>query len=92
MPKSGNIANAMGKISATAVVSLLNGKESPVLAPGNTCYSWVSDKEAIAVVNSYKVDKGKVVQIEQKLSPGKSATVGQNALAWRASIWNDILG
>ena len=92
VPKSGNIANAMGKISATAVVSLLNGKESPVLAPGNTCYSWVSDKEAIAVVNSYKVDKGKVVQIEQKLSPGKSATVGQNALAWRASIWNDILG
>ena len=92
VPKSGNIANAMGKISATAVVSLLNGKESPVLAPGNTCYSWVSDKEAIAVVNSYKVDKGKVVQIEQKLSPGKSATVAQNALAWRASIWNDILG
>lgn len=92
VPKSGNIANAMGKISAAAVVSLLKGKEPPVLAPGNTCYSWVSDKEAIAVVNSYKVDKGKVVQIEQKLSPGKSATVAQNSLAWRASIWNDILG
>lgn len=92
VPKSGNIANAMGKISATAVASLLRGKEPPVLAPGNTCYSWVNDKEAIAVVNSYKIDKGKVVQIEQKLTPGKSTAVAQNALAWRASIWNDILG
>jgi len=92
VPKSGNIANAMGKICATAVVSLLNGKEPPVIAPGNTCYSWVNDKEAIAVVNAYRIDKGKVVQIEQKLTPGKSAAVAQNSLAWRASIWNDVLG
>jgi NADPH-dependent 2,4-dienoyl-CoA reductase/sulfur reductase-like enzyme len=92
VPKSGNIANAMGKICATAVASLLKDKEPPALAPGNTCYSWVNDKEAIAVVNAYKIDKGKVVQIEQKLTPGKSVAVAQNSLAWRASIWNDILG
>ncbi|MGH7795596.1 MAG: FAD-dependent oxidoreductase [Candidatus Binatia bacterium] len=92
VPKSGNIANSMGKICATAVASLLNGKEPPVIAPGNTCYSWVNDKEAIAVVNAYKVEKGKVVQIEQKLTPGKSVAVAQNSLAWRTSIWNDILG
>jgi len=92
VPKSGNIANAMGKICATAVASLLRDKQPPVLAPGNTCYSWVNDKEAIAVVNAYKIDNGKVVQIEQKLTPGKSAAVAQNSLAWRASIWNDILG
>ncbi|MBI2364142.1 MAG: FAD-dependent oxidoreductase [Deltaproteobacteria bacterium] len=92
VPKSGNVANAMGKICATAVVSLLNGKEPPVLAPGNTCYSWVNDKEAIAVVNAYKIENGKVVQIEQKLTPSKSVAVAQNSLAWRASIWNDMLG
>ncbi len=92
VPKSGNVANAMGKICATAVASLLKGKEPPVIAPGNTCYSWVNDKEAIAVVNSYKIEKGKVVQIEQKLTPGKSVAVAQNSLAWRASIWNDVLG
>src|SRR5207244_3362434 len=39
VPKSGNIANAMGKICAVAVVHLLNGKEVPSMAPGNTCYS-----------------------------------------------------
>jgi sulfide dehydrogenase [flavocytochrome c] flavoprotein chain len=92
VPKSGNVANAMGKITATAVANLLRGKEPPTLAPGNTCYSWVNDKEAIAVVNSYKIDKGKVVQIEQKLTPGKSVTVAENSLAWRASIWTDVLG
>jgi len=92
VPKSGNVANAMGKICATAVVNLLNGKEPPVIAPGNTCYSWVNDKEAIAVVNAYKIENGKVVQIEQKLTPGKSVAVARNSLAWRASIWNDVLG
>jgi sulfide dehydrogenase [flavocytochrome c] flavoprotein chain len=92
VPKSGNIANAMGKICATAIVHLLNGKEPPVVAPGNTCYSWVNDKEAIAVVNSYRIENGKVVQIEQKLTPGKSIITAQNSLAWRASIWNDVLG
>ena len=47
VPKSGNIANAMGKICAVAVAHLLNGREAPVLAPGNTCYSWINDKEAL---------------------------------------------
>jgi sulfide dehydrogenase [flavocytochrome c] flavoprotein chain len=92
VPKSGNIANATGKICATAIVHLLNGKEPPVLAPGNTCYSWVSDREAIAVVNAYRIDNGKVVQIEQKLTPQAAVSVAQNSLAWRTSIWNDVLG
>jgi NADPH-dependent 2,4-dienoyl-CoA reductase/sulfur reductase-like enzyme len=92
VPKSGNIANAMGKISATAVVALLNDKQPPQIPPGNTCYSWVNDREAIAVVNAYKIDKGKVVQIEQKLTPAQSALWGQNANGWAKSIWNDMLG
>lgn len=92
VPKSGNVANAMGKICATAIVSLLSDKAPPQIAPGNTCYSWVNDKEAIAVVNAYKIENGKVVQIEQKLTPGKSVAVAQNSLSWRTSIWNDVLG
>jgi len=91
VPKSGNVANAMGKISAVAVTSLLAGKQPPALPPGNTCYSWVSDREAIAVVNTYRIENGKVVQIEQKLTPAQSAAVGQNAIGWSVSIWQDIL-
>lgn len=92
VPKSGNIANAMGKITAVAVASLLGGKEAPLLPPGNTCYSWVNDREAIAVVNAYKIENRKVVQIEQKLTPGQSVAVAQNAIGWATSIWADMLG
>ncbi len=91
VPKSGNVANAMGKIAAASVVSLIHGKEPPALAPGNTCYSWVSASEAIAVVNAYKIDNGKVVQIEQKLTPAQSPLVAQRALGWAQSIWADVL-
>ncbi len=91
VPKSGNVANNMGKVSAIAIAHLLNGKQPPAMAPGNTCYSWVNDREAIAVVNAYRIDKGKVVQIEQKLTPGQSADYGRHAIGWATSIWNDIL-
>jgi NADPH-dependent 2,4-dienoyl-CoA reductase/sulfur reductase-like enzyme len=92
VPKSGTVANAMGKIAASAVVHLLNGKEPPAMAPVNVCYSWVSDQEAMAVINAYRIQGGKVVQIEQKLTPGHSLATGQNAVSWTTSIWNDILG
>jgi NADPH-dependent 2,4-dienoyl-CoA reductase/sulfur reductase-like enzyme len=91
VPKSGNVANNMGKAAALSIVSLLNGKPVPLMPPGNTCYSWVSDKEAIAVVNAYKIENDKVVQIEQKLTPAQSASVAQRAEGWRQSIWADML-
>ena len=91
VPKSGNVANAMGKVCAMAIVSQLNGRPVPSMAPGNTCYSWVSNTEAIAVVNAYKMDKGKVVQIEQKLTPAQNASVAQRSLGWAQSIWADML-
>ena len=90
VPKSGNVANNMGKICANAVVQLINGKPVTPMAPGNTCYSWVNDSEAIAVVNAYRIAEGKVVQIEQKLTPAKSAQWGQNAVGWAMSIWQDM--
>jgi NADPH-dependent 2,4-dienoyl-CoA reductase/sulfur reductase-like enzyme len=91
VPKSGTIANGMGKIAANAVVQLVNGRPVPAMAPLNVCYSWVSDRDAMAVVNAYRIDNGKVVQIEQKLTPGHSSMIGQHALGWATSIWSDIL-
>src|SRR5262245_16182281 len=92
VPKSGTIANAMGKICASSVVHLLNGRPAPPIPPLNTCYSWVSDTEAMAVVNAYRIENGKVVQIEQKLTPGHSALYAQHAEGWAKSIWADVLG
>jgi hypothetical protein len=62
------------------------------MAPLNTCYSWVSDREVVAVVNAYRIAEGKVVQIEQKLTPGPSTVWADHAVAWATSIWSDILG
>jgi sulfide dehydrogenase [flavocytochrome c] flavoprotein subunit len=92
VPKSGTIANAMGKICANAVVSLRSGRPAPAVPPLNPCYSWVNDREAMAVVNAYKIDNGKVVQVEQKLTPGHSTLYAQHAEGWARSIWTDILG
>ncbi|HEV8614482.1 MAG TPA: FAD/NAD(P)-binding oxidoreductase [Methylomirabilota bacterium] len=92
VPKSGTIANSMGKIAAAAVVQMLNGRPAPLLPPLNTCYSWVNDREAMAVVNAYKIENNKVVQVEQKLTPGHSAMYAQHANGWARSIWSDILG
>jgi sulfide dehydrogenase [flavocytochrome c] flavoprotein chain len=92
VPKSGNVANNMGKVAASAVAHLIAGKEPPLMTLGNTCYSWVNDREAIAVVNAYRIKDRKVEQIEQKLTPAASVDVARNSLGWRASIWRDILG
>jgi NADPH-dependent 2,4-dienoyl-CoA reductase/sulfur reductase-like enzyme len=92
VPKSGTIANAMGKIAASAVVHLLGARPVPPVPPVNTCYSWVNDREVMAVVNAYRIDGGKVVQVEQKLTPGHSALYAQHAEGWARSIWTDILG
>jgi sulfide dehydrogenase [flavocytochrome c] flavoprotein chain len=92
VPKSGTMANAMGKICANAVVSLMSGRPAPAVPPVNACYSWVSDREAIAVVNAYKVEAGKVVQVEQKLTEGASSLYAQHAEGWAKSIWADVLG
>src|SRR6185312_9198935 len=43
VPKSGNVANAMGKITAAVVVAMLHGRPVLEMPPGNTCYSWVND-------------------------------------------------
>ena len=91
VPKSGTIANAQGKIAASAVVSLLSGRPVAEMPPLNTCYSWVSDREVVAVVNAYRIDNGKVVQIEQKLTPGPSTLWAEHAVAWANNIWSDIL-
>src|SRR4029077_14466134 len=58
MPKSGSMANAHGKTCAAAIVALLNN-QPPNAAPTliNTCYSMVSDKQAMHVTSVHKYDE-----------------------------------
>ncbi|MGE4498687.1 MAG: FCSD flavin-binding domain-containing protein [Deferribacterales bacterium] len=93
VPKSGFVANSMGKVAAAAVVSQLNGREP--LKPNlvNTCYSMVNDKEAIFISGVYDYDENTKMITSRGggLSPARSELYGKHAEDWALSIWSDIL-
>jgi sulfide dehydrogenase [flavocytochrome c] flavoprotein subunit len=97
MPKSGHMANQHGKICAAAVVDLLNGKE-PNRKPlvNNTCYSFVSDKDAvhIASVHTYNAQQKTMLPVPGAggLSSVANAIEGNYAMDWARNIWADSLG
>jgi sulfide dehydrogenase [flavocytochrome c] flavoprotein subunit len=63
MPKSGYSANSEAKVCATNVVALINGKETTDLSGINTCYSYITDKDAISVAGVYAVKEGKIIAV-----------------------------
>jgi len=96
MPKSGHLANQHAKVAAAAIIQQLKGQAvstTPVVA--NTCYSYVTAREAvhISTVHQYDaVDKTfKVVPGSGGLSSAASALEGRIALAWADNIWADTL-
>ncbi|MEE4254283.1 MAG: NAD(P)/FAD-dependent oxidoreductase [Desulfuromusa sp.] len=95
MPKSGFVANSMGKVAAAAVVAELSGKKASLPSFANTCYSMVNETEAIFVTGVYKYDPAtdKNIKITEasKTSPGRSDYYGRCAGDWATSIWADML-
>ena len=84
-------------VGAAAVVALMHGEQvntEPMIA--NTCYSFVSDKEAVHVSSIHKYDTEKktmvTVQGSGGLSSASSEIEGQYAEAWAHNIWTDMLG
>ncbi len=63
MPKSGYSANSEAKVCAMNVVALMNGRETTELSGINTCYSYITDKDAISVAGVYAVKDGKIVGV-----------------------------
>ncbi len=97
MPKSGFMANNHGKVVADAIVARLTGQpinESPIIA--NTCYSFVSDKEAVHVASVHKWDAAKKTLLPLEGAGGPSAPRNAleagYALTWARTIWADALG
>ena len=95
MPKSGSMANNHAKIAAAAIVDLLNGREPQPLQIGNTCYSFVSEKEAIRVSSVHRWDAAQGTLLPVKGSGGVSAArseaEGTYAWNWARTIWADSL-
>jgi len=88
MPKSGYSANSEAKVCALNVVALMNGKEPISLSGINTCYSFLTDKEAVSVAAVYKVDGGKIVSVKGAggVSPDLSTLEAQYARSWIKNI------
>jgi NADPH-dependent 2,4-dienoyl-CoA reductase/sulfur reductase-like enzyme len=95
MPKSASMANNHAKIAAGAIVDLLNGREPQPLKIINTCYSFVSEKEAIRVSSVHEWEPGQGTLIAVKGSGGVSAArseaEGNYAWSWARTIWSDSL-
>ena len=93
VPKSGYVANSMGKVAAAAIVAALNGREAPRPSMANTCYSLVSAEEGISVTAIYDYDdeSGKIAPTASGLSPARSRAIKRRNEDWARAIWSDML-
>jgi NADPH-dependent 2,4-dienoyl-CoA reductase/sulfur reductase-like enzyme len=96
MPKSGHMANQHGKTCAAAIVALMSGQQPnsmPIYA--NTCYSFVSEEDAVHVASVHRYDAEKKTMLAVAGSGGLSSAAseleGRYALAWARNIWADAL-
>ena len=97
MPKSASMANNHAKIAAAAIVASLTGQPVPSsVVISNTCYSYVSDREAVHVNAVYRYDIDKKTMLPVAGSGGLSAQRNElekaYADAWANNIWADSLG
>jgi sulfide dehydrogenase [flavocytochrome c] flavoprotein chain len=95
MPKSGSMANNHAKIAAAAIVEMLNGRSPAPVKIINTCYSFVSQKEAIRVssVHEWDATQGTLIAVKGSggVSAARSEAEGTFAWSWAKTIWADSL-
>lgn len=99
LPKSGYAANSEAKVTAAAVVAMLNGNDPGDPSWVNTCYSIVGPDDAISVAMVYNLVDGKVSKVKgsggltpMDSSPSDRAREVQYAYSWFNNITSDIFG
>lgn len=92
MPKSGYSANSQAKACALNLVAAMNGKELTEFSGINTCYSFITAKEAVEVTGVYKVDKGAIVAAAGSVgvSPDLSELEAIYAESWLKNILTEM--
>ncbi|MBI5901828.1 MAG: NAD(P)/FAD-dependent oxidoreductase [Rhodocyclales bacterium] len=95
MPKSGYSANSEAKICAMNVVALMNGKETTEMSGINTCYSYITDKEAVSVAAVYAVKEGKIIAVPNSggVSPADFSAAKTEAIyaqSWLKNILTEM--
>jgi NADPH-dependent 2,4-dienoyl-CoA reductase/sulfur reductase-like enzyme len=95
-PKSGFMANALGKIVARHLAARLDGKESSPLEPANICYSMVDGDQggrSIWVSHSFawNAREGKY-DSTSKTDLVPSRENAETSYRWADSVWSEMLG
>ena len=92
MPKSGYSANSEAKVCATNIVALMNKRETVGLSGINTCYSYITEKEAVSVAAVYAVKDGKIVGVPNSggVSPDLNEAEGIFAKSWLNNILTEM--
>jgi sulfide dehydrogenase [flavocytochrome c] flavoprotein chain len=92
MPKSAFSANSQGKVAAINLVALMNGREPVAPAEINVCYSFVNEREAMAVSAVYRVlgDSTVAVPGAGGLSSEYSVLEGLHARSWMQNILEEM--
>ena len=96
MPKSASMANKHGKVAAAAIVAMMNGQPpNPTPTMINTCYSYVSDREAMHVDIRAPWNREEGARAGPRpggVSAQRSELEKPYAYAWARNIWADTLG
>ena len=92
MPKSGYSANSEAKVCATNIVALMNGKETTELSGINTCFSYLTAKEAVSVAGVYTVKDGAIIAVPNSggVSPDLSELEAIYAESWLKNILTEM--
>lgn len=95
LPKSGHLASSQAKVCAAAVIELMQGRQpDPTPAIANTCYSMLSNNEAVHVAHVYRYNVEKQAMIAAEgggVSASRSVMEGTLANYWLKNILSDVL-
>ncbi len=92
-PKSGHVANFVGKIAATYISQRIAGKELKVMLPDNLCYMLVnaSPREAISVQFDYELLPDGTIKQTQIDVDIRSPDLLEEDFKWARRMYDDFL-
>lgn len=101
-PKSGSIANGQGRLVATHIARLIQGREplKEVTLPENICFSMVNGEEAISIGVTFSLMQDKdlngndttVIKPKMTENNTRSIALGKSTHSWYKGMMTDIFG
>lgn len=92
-PKSGHVANYMGKIAATYIAQRIAGKDVKPMLPDNLCYMLVNGdpREAISVQFDYEILPDGTIKQTQIDVDIRSPDLLEEDFKWAKRMYDDFL-